>query len=171
MKLTDIRNNVATTYHYTTICGEELVFDNDKDCYEARENDIREWHSKLIFKEYLDCAKGVYLIKCKSEMYYEGKNFIIFNGMVVCDGVRLDADGKIDDFNGNIFLTQVGRFWSYHIPRHEIRNSVSNYFSDERNVNDITDCWHDGWFSCTYETTVDILVNAIIGGYEIEKLM
>ena len=170
MKLEDIRKNVVTTFHYTTIGGEELVFDNGRDCYKARENDIREWHSKLISKEYLDCANGVYLIKCKREMY-EGKNFIVFNGMVVCDKVRLGSYGNIADFRGNIFLTQVGRFWSYHIPRNEIRNSVSNYFSDERNVNGITDCWHDGWFSCTYETTVDILVNAIIGGYEIENLM
>ena len=170
MKLTDIRNNVDTTYHYTTIGGDELVFDNPKDCYEARENDIREWYSKLISNEYLDCAKGVYLIKCKREMY-EGKNFIIFNGMVVCGDVRLNEGCKIDDFKGNIFLTQVGRFWSYHIPRNEIRNSVSNYFSDERNVNGITDCWNDGWFSFTYDKTVDILVNAVDGGYEIENLM
>ena len=138
MKLEDIRKNVVTTFHYTTIGGEELVFDNTKDYYKAREKDIREWHSKLISKEYLDCAKGVYLIKCKRDMY-EGKNFIVFNGMVVCDDVRLDEDGKIDDFKGNIFLTQVGRFWSYHIPRNEICNSVSYYFSDERNVNGITD--------------------------------
>ena len=170
MKLEDIRKNVVTTFHYTTIGGEELVFDNGRDCYKVRENDIREWHSKLISKEYLDCAKGVYLIKCKREMY-EGKNFIVFNGMVVCDNVRLDVDGKIDDFYGNIFLTQVGRFWSYHIPRNEIRNSISDYFSDERNVNGITDCWNDGWFSCTYDKTVDILVNAVDGGYKIEKLM
>ena len=97
MKLEDIRKNVVTTFHYTTIGGEELVFDNTKDCYKVRETDIREWHSKLISKEYLDCAKGVYLIKCKRDMY-EGKNFIVFNGMVVCDDVRLDEDGKIDDF-------------------------------------------------------------------------
>ena len=102
---------------------------------------------------------------------YEGKNFIVFNGMVVCDNVRLDADGKIDDFYGNIFLTQVGRFWSYHIPYNEIRNNLSDYFSDERNVYGITDCWNYGWFSCTYDKTVDILVNAVDGGYEIEKLM
>ena len=87
MKLEDIRKNVVTTFHYTTIGGEELVFDNGRDCYKARENDIREWYSKLISKEYLDCAKGVYLIKCNREMY-EGKNFIVFNGMVVCDDVR-----------------------------------------------------------------------------------
>ena len=170
MKLEDIRKNVVTTFHYTTISGEELVFDNGRDCYKARENDIREWHSRLISKEYLDCAKGVYLIKCKREMY-EGKNFIIFNGMVVCDDVRLDEDGKINDFKGNIFLTQVGRFWSYHIPRNEIRNSVSDYFSDERNVNGIINSWNDGWFSCTYDKTVDILVNVVDGGYEIKKLM
>ena len=94
MKLEDIRKNVVTTFHYTTIGGEELVFDNGRDCYKARENDIREWHSKLISKEYLDCAKGVYLIKCKREMY-EGKNFIVFNGMVVCDKVRLGSYGNI----------------------------------------------------------------------------
>ena len=170
MKLEDIRKNVVTTFHYTTIGGEELVFDNDKDCYKAREKDIREWHTKLISKEYLDCAKGVYLIKCNREMY-EGKNFIVFNGMVVCDDVRLDEDGKIADFKGNIFLTQVGRFWSYNIPYNEIRNSISDYFSDERNVNGINDCWNDGWFSCTYDKTVDILVNAVDGGYEIENLM
>ena len=170
MKLTDIRNNVATTYHYTTICGEELVFDNDKDCYEARENDIREWYSLLISKEYLDCAKSVYLVKCKREMY-EGKNFIVFNGMVVCDKVRLGSHGNIADFRGNIFLTQVGRFWSYRIPRNEICNSVSNYFSDQRNVDGITNSWNNGWFFCTYEKTVGILVNAVDGGYEIEKLM
>lgn len=170
MKLTDIRTNVVTTYHYTTIGGDELVFENGKDCYKARENDVREWHYRLISKEYLDCANGVYLIKCNREMY-EGKNFIVFNGMVVCDDVRLDADGKIDDFYGNIFLTQVGRFWSYHIPRHEIRSNVSKYFSDQRNVDGITDSWNNGWFSCTYAKTVDIFVNAIDGGYEIEKLM
>ena len=170
MKLEDIRKNVVTTFHYTTIGGDELVFDNAKDCYKVRENDIREWHSKLISKEYLDCAKGVYLIKCKREMY-EGKNFIIFNGMVVCDDVRLDEDGKIYDFNGNVFLTQVGRYWSYHIPRNEICNSVLDYFSDERNVNGIINSWNDGWFSCTYDKTVGILVNAVDGGYEIEKLM
>ena len=170
MKLEDIRKNVVTTFHYTTIGGEELVFDNTKDCYKAREKDIREWHSKLISKEYLDCAKGVYLIKCKRKMY-EGKNFIVFNGMVVCDDVRLDEDGKIADFKGNIFLTQVGRFWSYHIPRNEIRNSISDYFSDERNVNGIINSWNDCWFSCTYAKTVEILVNAVDGGYEIEKLM
>ena len=124
MKLADIRKNVVTTYHYTTIGGEELVFENGKDCHKAREKDVREWHSRLISKEYLNCAKGVYLIKCNREMY-EGKNFIVFNGMVVCDDVRLDADGKIDDFNGNIFLTQVGRFWTYHIPSLEIRSNVS----------------------------------------------
>ena len=139
MKLTDIRKNVVTTFRYTTIGGEELVFDNERDCYKARENDIREWHSKLISKEYLDCAKGVYLIKCKREMY-EGKNFIVFNRMVVCDDVRLNEDGKIDDFKGNIFLTQVGRFWSYHIPRREICSNVSNYFSDQRNLDCITHC-------------------------------
>ena len=170
MKLADIRKNVVTTYHYTTIGGEELVFENGKDCHKAREKDVREWHSRLISKEYLDCAKGVYLIKCNREMY-EGKNFIVFNGMVVCDDVRLDADGKIDDFDGNIFLTQVGRLWSYHIPSLEICSNVSKYFSDQRNVDGITDCWNNGWFCCTYEKTVDILVNAIDGGYEIEKLM
>lgn len=110
------------------------------------------------------------LIYCNREMY-EGKNFIVFNGMVVCDDVRLDADGKIDDFDGNIFLTQVGRFWSYHIPSREIRSNVSKYFSNQRNIDGITDCWNKGWFCCTYEKTVDILVNAIDGGYEIEKLM
>ena len=89
MKLTDIRNNVATTYHYTTIDGEELVFDNDKDCYEVRENDIREWYSLLISKDYLDCAKGVYLIKCKREIF-EGKNFIVLKRMVVYDDERID---------------------------------------------------------------------------------
>lgn len=170
MKLEDIRKNVVTTYRYTTIDGKELVFDDGMDCYTARKDDIRDWHHRLISKEYLDCANGVYLIKCKREMY-EGKNFIVFNGMVVCDDVRLDEGGKIDDFKGNIFLTQVGRFWSYHIPRNEIRNGISDYFSDQRNVKGITDCWHNGWFSCTYEKTVDILVNAVDGGYEIEKLM
>lgn len=40
-----------------------------------------------------------------------------------------------------------------------------------KNVDGITDCWNKGWFYCTYEKTVDILVNAIDGGYEIEKLM
>ena len=170
MKLTDIRKNVVTTYHYTTIGGEELVFENGKDCHKAREKDVREWHSRLISKEYLNCAKGVYLIKCNREMY-EGKNFIVFNGMVVCDNVRLDADGKIDDFDGNIFLTQVGRLWSYHIPSLEIRSNVSKYFSNQRNIDGITDCWNKGWFCCTYEKTVDIFVNAIDGGYEIEKLM
>ena len=35
----------------------------------------------------------------------------------------------------------------------------------------VTDCWNKGWFCCTYEKTVDILINAIDGGYEIEKLM
>ena len=170
MKLTNIRNNVATTYHYTTIGGDELVFDNPKDCYEARENDIREWYSRLISKDYLDCANGVYLIKCKREIF-EGKNFIVLNGMVVCDDVRLDENGKITYFYGNTFLTQVGRFWSYRIPRNEICNSVSNYFSDQRNVDGITNSWNNGWFFCTYEKTVDILVNAVDGGYEIEKLM
>ena len=170
MKLADIRKNVVTTFHYTTIGGDELVFDNEKDCYKAREDDVRLWHSKLISKEYLDCANGVYLIKCKREMY-DGMNFIIFNGMVVCDDVNLDADGKIDDFYGNIFLTQVGRFWSYYIPYNEIRNSLSNYFSDQRNVDGIIDSWDNGWFSCTYEKTVNILINAVDGGYEIEKLM
>ena len=139
MKLADIRKNVVTTYHYTTTGGEELLFDNVMDDYKARDNDVYEWYYRLISKEYLDCANGVYLIKCNREMF-EGENFMIFNGMVVCDDVCLDADGKIDNFKGNIFLTQVGRFWSYHIPRNEIRNSVSNYFSDERNVNGITDC-------------------------------
>ena len=170
MKLADIRKNVVTTYHYTTIGGDELVFDNVMDCYKARDNDVHEWYYRLISKDYLDCANGVYLIKCKREMY-EGKNFIIFNGMVVCDDVRLDEDGKIYDFNGNVFLTQVGRFWSYHIPRNEICNSVSNYFSDQRNVDGITNSWNNGWFFCTYEKTVDILVNVVDGGYEIEKLM
>ena len=170
MKLAEIRKNVVTTYHYTTIGGEELLFDNVMDCYKSRDNDVHDWYYRLISKEYLDCANGVYLIKCKREMF-EGKNFIIFKGMVVRDDVRLGADGKIDNFKGNIFLTQVGRFWSYHIPRNEIRNSVSNYFSDERNVNGITDCWNDGWFSCTSDKTVDILVNAVDGGYEIENLM
>lgn len=42
MKLADIRKNVVTTYHYTTISGEELVFENDSDCYKARKKDIRE---------------------------------------------------------------------------------------------------------------------------------
>ena len=42
MKLEDIRKNVVTTFHYITIGGEELVFDDAKDCYKARENDIRE---------------------------------------------------------------------------------------------------------------------------------
>ena len=102
---------------------------------------------------------------------YEGKNFIVFNGMVVCDNVSLDKDGKIDDFCGNIFLIQVGRFWSYHVPYSEIRFGLSNYFSNQKIVDGITDCWNKGWFSCTYEKTVDILVNAIDGGYEIEKLM
>lgn len=166
MKLAEIRKNVVTTYHYTTIAGDELVFDNEMDWYKARENDVHDWYYRLISKEHFDCANGVYLIKCKREMF-DGKNFIIFNGMVVCDDVRLDADGKIDNFN----LTQVGRFLSYNIPRNEIRNSVSNYFSDERNVKGITDCWHDDWFSCTYAKTVEILINAIDGGYEIEKLM
>lgn len=170
MKLADIKKNVITTYHYTTIGGEELVFENERDCYKTRENDVRDWYSRLISKEYLNCAKGVYLIKCKREMY-EGKNFIVFNGMVVCDNVSLDADGKIDDFCGNIFLIQVGRFWSYHVPYSEIRFSLSNYFSVQRIVDGITDCWDNGWFYCTYEKTVDILVNAIDGGYEIEKLM
>lgn len=96
MKLSDIKKNVITTYHYTTIGGDELVFENERDCYKARENDVLQWYSRLISKEYLNCAKGVYLIKCKREMY-EGKNFIVFNGMVVCDNVSLDADGKIDD--------------------------------------------------------------------------
>ena len=91
--------------------------------------------------------------------------------MVVCENVRLDADDNIVDFYGNIFLTQVGRFWSYHIPRNEIRNSVSDYFSDERNVDGIINYWNDGWFSCTYDKTVGILVNAVDGGYEIVKLM
>ena len=59
----------------------------------------------------------------------------------------------------------------YHIPSLEIRSNVSKYFSDQRNVDGITDCWNNGWFCCTYEKTVDILVNAIDGGYEIEKLM
>ena len=68
---------------------------------------------------------------------------MVFNTMVVCDDVRLDEDGKIDEFKGNIFLTQVGRFWSYHIPRNEIRNSVSDYFSDERNVDGILNSWND----------------------------
>ena len=180
MKLSDIKKNVVTTYHYTMIGGDELVFENERDCYNARENDVREWYSRLISKEYLDCAKGVYLIKCKREMYdfikceceiYDGKNFIIFDGMVVCENVRLDADGNIADFYGNIFLTQVGRFWSYHVPRREICSSVSDYFSDQRNVDGITNSWNKGWFSCTYENTVDILVNAVDGGYEIEKLM
>ena len=170
MKLEDVRKNVVTTFHYTTIGGEELVFDNGRECYKARENDVREWYARLISKDYLNCANGVYLIKCKREMD-EGKNFIIFNGMVVCDDVRLDADGKIDDFDGNIFLTQGGRFWSYHIPNNEIRNSVSNYFSDQNNVDGIIDSWNNGWFSCTYAKTVDILINAVDGGYEIEKLM
>lgn len=170
MKLSDIKKNVITTYHYTTIGGDELVFENERDCYKARENDVLQWYSRLISKEYLNCAKGVYLIKCKREMY-EVKNFIVFNGMVVCDNVSLDADGKIDDFYGNIFLIQVGRFWSYHVPYSEIRFSLSNYFSDQNIVDGITDCWDKGWFSCTYEKTVDILVNAIDGGYEIEKLM
>ena len=109
MKLEDIRKNVVTTFHYTTIDSEELVFDNDRDCYKARENDIREWYSRLISKVYLDCVNGVYLIKCKREIF-EGKNFIVLNGMVVCDDVRLDEDERIDEFKGNIFLTQVGRF-------------------------------------------------------------
>lgn len=170
MKLADIRKNVVTTYHYTTISGEELVFENDSDCYKARKKDIREWHSRLVSKEYLDCAKGVYLIKCKREMC-EGKNFIVFNGMVVCDNVRLDTDGKISDFYGNIFLIQVGRFWSYHIPHREICFNLSKYFSDQRIVDGITDCWNKGWFCNTYEKTVDILVNAVDGGYKIEKLM
>ena len=91
--------------------------------------------------------------------------------MVVCDDVRLDSDGKITYFYGNTFLTNVGRFWSYRIPRNEICNSVSNYFSDQRNVDGITNSWNNGWFFCTYEKTVDILVNAFDGGYEIEKLM
>ena len=170
MKLTDIRNNVATTYHYTTIGGEELLFDNVMDGYKARDNDVYEWYYRLISKEYLDCANGVYLIKCKREMY-DGMNFIIFNGMVVCDDVRLDAEGKIDKFKGNIFLTQVGRFWSYNIPCHEIRNNLVNYFSDQRNVKGIIHSWDYGWFSCTYAKNVEILVNAVDGGYEIEKLM
>lgn len=170
MKLADIRKNVVTTYHYTTIGGGELVFENERDCYKVRENDVCQWHSRLISKEYLDCANGVYLIKCKREMY-EGKNFIVFNGMVVCDNVSLDADGKITDFCGNIFLIQVGRFWSYHVPHREICFNLSNYFSNQRNVDGIADCWNKGWFCCTYEKTVDILVNAVDGGYEIEKLM
>ena len=91
--------------------------------------------------------------------------------MVVCENVRLDADDNIVDFYGNIFLTQVGRFWSYYIPYNEIRNSLSNYFSDQRNVDGITNSWNNGWFFSTYEKTVDILVNAVDGGYEIEKLM
>lgn len=101
----------------------------------------------------------------------EGKNFIVFNGMVVCDNVRLDTDGKISDFYGNIFLIQVGRFWSYHIPHREICFNLSKYFSDQRIVDGITDCWNKGWFCNTYEKTVDILVNAVDGGYKIEKLM
>ena len=109
MKLADIRKNIVTTYHYTTIGGEELVFENESDCYKAREKDIRQWHSRLISNEYLNCANGVYLIKCKREMYL-GKNFLVFNGMVVCDNVYLDTDGKIEDFDGNTFLIQVGRF-------------------------------------------------------------
>ena len=36
MKLEDIRKNVVTTFHYTTIGGEELVFDNERDCSKAR---------------------------------------------------------------------------------------------------------------------------------------
>ena len=170
MKLADIRKNVVTTYHYTTIGGEELLFDNVMDCYKSRDNDVHDWYYRLISKEYLDCANGVYLIKCKREMF-EGKNFIIFNGMVVCDDVRLGADGKIADFRGNIFLTQVGRFWSYNIPCHEIRNNLVNYFSDRKNVDGINHSWNYGWFSCTYAKTVEILVNAVDGGYEIEKLM
>ena len=170
MELADIRKNVLTTYHYTTIGGEVLVFENEKDCYKARENDVREWHTRLISKDYLDCAKGVYLIKCNSEMF-EGRNFIVFDGMVVCDKVRLGSYGNIADFRGNVFLAQVGRFWSYHIPHREICFNVSDYFSDQRNIDGITDSWNKGWFSCTYETTVNILVNAVDGGYEIEKLM
>ena len=42
MKLADIKKNVITTYHYTTIGGDELVFENERDCYKARENDVRE---------------------------------------------------------------------------------------------------------------------------------
>ena len=91
--------------------------------------------------------------------------------MVVCDNVSLDEDGKIDDFCGNVFLIQVGRFWSYHIPYSEIRFGLSKYFSDQKIVDGITDCWNRGWFSCTYEKTMDILVNVIDGGYEIEKLI
>ena len=170
MKLTDIRKNVVTTYHYTTIGGEELIFENEGDCCKAREKDIRQWHSRLISNEYLNCANGVYLIKCKREMYL-GKNFLVFNGMVVCDNVYLDTDGKIEDFDGNTFLIQVGRFWSYHIPYREIRTNLSNYFSEQRNIDGITDCWNKGWFCCTYEKTVDILINAVDGGYKIEKLM
>ena len=64
MKLTDIKKNVVTTFHYTTIGGEELVLD----CYKAREKDVLQWYSRLISNEYLNCAKGVYLIKCKREM-------------------------------------------------------------------------------------------------------
>lgn len=37
MKLADIKKNVVTTYHYTTIGGDELVFENERDCYKARE--------------------------------------------------------------------------------------------------------------------------------------
>ena len=40
MKLADIRKNVVTTYHYTTIGGEELIFENEGDCCKAREKDI-----------------------------------------------------------------------------------------------------------------------------------
>lgn len=54
MKLEDIRKNVVTTFHYTTIGGEELVFDNGMDCYKARENDIREWHSKRYYKQHTE---------------------------------------------------------------------------------------------------------------------
>ena len=72
MKLTDIIHNVVTAYHYTTIGGEELLFDNVMDGYKARDNDVHEWYSRLISKVYLDCANGVYLIKCKREIF-EGR--------------------------------------------------------------------------------------------------
>ena len=83
----------------------------------------------------------------------------------------ISSSFELEDFDGNTFLIQVGRFWSYHIPYREIRTNLSNYFSDQRNVDGITDCWNKGWFCCTYEKTVDILINAVDGGYKIEKLM